>query len=42
MAIKMENAKVFDLIRSEQVVLFAGSGMSIYAGFPGGNDLAQK
>jgi NAD-dependent SIR2 family protein deacetylase len=33
--------RLYELIRKEDVVLFCGAGMSIYAGFPSGNQLAQ-
>lgn len=32
-------ARLFDLISKEDVVLFAGAGLSIYAGYPSGNVL---
>ncbi len=37
----MSIAKLFELVRKEQVVLWAGSGLSKYAGYPLGKDLAQ-
>ena len=36
----MSKKRVFELIRKEEVVLFAGAGMSIYAGYPSGAKLA--
>ncbi|PWW26661.1 SIR2-like protein [Chryseobacterium sp. AG844] len=38
----MNKEKLFELIRREEVVLFAGAGMSIYAGFPSGPALAKS
>lgn len=37
----MANERIFELIRKEEVVLFAGAGMSIYAGYPSGATLCQ-
>jgi len=37
----MANKRIFELIRREEVVLFAGAGMSRYAGFPSGAELAD-
>ncbi|MCP9745981.1 SIR2 family protein [Lacihabitans sp. CS3-21] len=34
--------KLFDLICKEEVLLFVGAGMSMYAGFPSGAELAKK
>lgn len=33
--------KIFELIRKEQVVLWVGSGFSLYAGYPSGKQLSQ-
>ena len=33
--------KVFELIRKEDIVLWAGSGLSIYGGFPSGKELSS-
>ena len=38
----MNKEKLFELIRREEVVLFAGAGMSIYAGYPSGPALAKS
>lgn len=38
----MNKEKLFELIRREEVVLFAGAGMSIYAGYPSGPALADS
>ena len=32
----MNKESLFELIRKEEVVLFVGAGLSIYAGFPSG------
>jgi len=37
----MASKRIFELIRREEVVLFAGAGMSRYAGFPSGAELAD-
>lgn len=37
----MEREKLFDLIRKEKVMLFAGAGLSIYAGYPSGKSLGE-
>jgi NAD-dependent SIR2 family protein deacetylase len=37
----MEKESVFELIRKEEMILFAGAGMSLYAGFPSGKELAK-
>lgn len=37
----MANERILELIRKEEVVLFIGAGMSIYAGFPSGAGLAK-
>ncbi|WP_281631467.1 SIR2 family protein [Flavobacterium luteolum] len=37
----MASKRIFELIRKEEVVLFAGAGMSRYAGFPSGGELAD-
>ncbi|CAM2973078.1 SIR2 family NAD-dependent protein deacylase [Flavobacterium frigoris] len=37
----MEKERLFELIRKEEVLLFAGAGMSMYAGYPSGKDLAK-
>ena len=33
--------RLFELIRQEQVIIFAGAGTSLYAGYPSGNDLKK-
>ena len=38
----MDRERIFNLVRKEEVILWAGSGLSIYAGFPSGADLAKK
>lgn len=37
----MSKERIFELIRKEELVLFSGAGMSIYAGYPSGVKLAQ-
>ncbi|HEY6144412.1 MAG TPA: SIR2 family protein [Flavobacterium sp.] len=37
----MGKERIFELIRKEELVLFAGAGMSIYAGYPSGEKLAN-
>lgn len=37
----MSKKRLFELIRKEEVVLFAGAGMSRYAGYPSGAKLAE-
>ena len=37
----MDKERLFELIRKEEVLLFAGAGFSIYAGYPSGKDLAK-
>ncbi|MDR7371037.1 SIR2 family protein [Flavobacterium aquidurense] len=37
----MASKRIFELIRKEEVVLFAGAGMSRYAGYPSGGELAD-
>ena len=37
----MATDRIYELIRKEEVVIFCGAGMSIYAGFPSGNQLAK-
>ena len=37
----MASERIFELIRKEEVVLFAGAGMSMYAGYPSGAKLSQ-
>lgn len=37
----MNKESLFELIRKEEVVLFVGTGLSIYAGFPSGNELKK-
>lgn len=37
----MASKRIFELIRREEVVLFAGAGMSRYAGYPSGAELAD-
>ena len=37
----MNKESLFELIRKEEVVLFVGAGLSIYAGFPSGNELKK-
>jgi len=38
----MSVQRVIELIRKGEVVLFCGAGMSLYAGYPSGSQLAQK
>ena len=38
----MEKGRLFELIRKEEVLLFAGAGFSMYAGYPSGKELAKK
>lgn len=37
----MEKERIFELIRKEEMILFAGAGLSLYAGYPSGNSLAR-
>lgn len=37
----MYKENLFKLIRNEEVVIWAGSGFSLYAGFPSGKDLCE-
>ena len=37
----MYKESLFKLIRKEEVVIWAGAGLSIYAGFPSGNELKE-
>lgn len=37
----MNKESLFELIRKEEVILFVGAGLSIYAGFPSGNELKK-
>lgn len=37
----MSKERLFELIRTEEVVLWAGSGLSCYAGYPSGNELKE-
>lgn len=37
----MAKERIFELIRNEEVVLFVGAGMSMYAGYPSGAKLAE-
>lgn len=37
----MEKERIFELIRKEEVLLFAGAGLSRYAGYPSGKELAE-
>lgn len=37
----MSKERIFELIRKEEAVLFAGAGMSMYAGYPSGTHLAE-
>lgn len=37
----MSKERIFELIRKEEVVLFAGAGLSLYAGYPSGAKLAE-
>lgn len=37
----MEKERLFELIRKEEVLLFAGAGMSMYAGYPSGKSLGE-
>jgi len=38
----MEKERLFELIRKEEILLFAGAGLSIYAGYPSGKSLAES
>lgn len=38
----MEKEKIFELIRKEEILLFAGAGLSRYAGYPSGKELAER
>lgn len=38
----MSTQRVIELIRKGEVVLFCGAGMSLYAGYPSGRQLAQR
>jgi NAD-dependent SIR2 family protein deacetylase len=37
----MSKERIFELIRKEEAVLFVGAGMSLYAGYPSGDKLAE-
>lgn len=37
----MSKERIFELIRKEEIVLFSGAGMSLYAGYPSGRKLAE-
>jgi NAD-dependent SIR2 family protein deacetylase len=37
----MAKDRIFELIRREEVVLFVGAGMSLYAGYPSGEKLSK-
>lgn len=37
----MYKENLFELIRKEEVIIWAGAGMSMYAGYPSGNRLAE-
>lgn len=37
----MAKDRIFELIRKEEVVLFVGAGMSLYAGYPSGEKLSR-
>jgi hypothetical protein len=37
----MSKENLFELVRKEEVILWAGAGMSIYAGYPSGNELSR-
>ena len=37
----MSKERIFELIRKEEMVLFVGAGMSLYAGYPSGAKLAE-
>ncbi|KJS07662.1 MAG: hypothetical protein VR77_00280 [Flavobacteriales bacterium BRH_c54] len=37
----MYKDNLFNLIRKEEVIIVAGAGLSIYAGFPSGKELAE-
>ncbi|EDP95078.1 SIR2 family protein [Kordia algicida OT-1] len=37
----MSKESLFDLIRKEEVIIWAGAGMSMYAGYPSGNRLKE-
>ena len=39
---KKKKERLFELIRKEEVLLFAGAGFSMYAGYPSGKELAKK
>lgn len=38
----MYKERLFELIRKEEVLIWAGAGMSMYAGYPSGNELAKR
>lgn len=38
----MYKDSLFELIRQEEVILFVGAGLSLYAGYPNGNELKKK
>ena len=38
----MELENLFEFVRKEEAILWAGAGMSLYAGFPSGNDLKKR
>lgn len=38
----MANDRLFELIRKEEIILFIGAGMSLYAGYPSGAQLVKK
>ena len=37
----MSKERIFELIRKEETALFVGAGMSLYAGYPSGVQLAK-
>ncbi len=37
----MEKERLFELIRKEEILLFAGAGLSMYAGYPSGKSLGE-
>lgn len=37
----MSKERIFELVRNEELLLFVGAGMSLYAGYPNGAKLAE-
>lgn len=37
----MSKERIFELVRNEELLLFVGAGMSRYAGYPSGAELAE-